>query len=398
MKVIRDILSVFFRELKLIGEDHSLLLTLLIAPVLYLFFYGSIYSFKEEEKVKLAVVDDDQSSLSRMLTQQINNLQMVDVLLEPSVDKAQHLMYEGVCQGYLYIDKGLEQKVLTLQQGNVVLAVNAGRFLPSSDLIASVTKICLAVSAGVRMQYFEMKGLPEKTSLKEAMPVNLDYRPMFNDRSSYGAFLLPGLLMLILQQTLLLGLAGSVASERMKKNLVNWFSVTNDHIFHGIIGKGLFYFFLFACYALFALTINFSVFHLTLKGNAGTLMFLITLFLLSLIPMAMLIGSFFKSQLLCLQIMAFSSYPFFLITGYSWPFRMLPIFIQVISSLLPTTPFMQAYISVTQQGGTLSDNSATVIHLLGLVLLFSCLCYWRLKYLVIRSREYSILEHKFPVH
>ena len=243
MKEFRGILTVFLRELKLIGEDHSLLLTLLIAPVLYLFFYGSIYSYKQEELVKLAVVDDDQSSLSRLLTQQLNNLQMVDVIIEPSVDRAQKLMYEGKCQGYLYIDKRLQQKVLSLQQGNVILAVNAARFLPSSDLIASVTKICLAVSAGVRLQYFEMKGLPEKNSMNEAMPVNLDYRPLFNESSSYGAFLLPGLLMLILQQTLLLGLAESVAAERMKKSLGGWFSITRDKVMQGIMGKGLFYLF-----------------------------------------------------------------------------------------------------------------------------------------------------------
>ncbi len=381
MKAIRDILLVFLRELKLIGEDHSLLLTLLIAPLLYMFFYGSIYSFKEEEKVKLAVVDDDQSSLSRLLIQQINNLQMVDIFIVPSIDRAQHEMYEGVCQGYLYIDKGLEQKVLSLQQGNVVLAVNAGRFLPSSDLIASVTKMCLAVSAGVRMQYFEMKGLTEKNSLREAMPVNLDYRPMFNDRSSYGAFLLPGLLMLILQQTLLLGLAESVAAERMKKTVGSWFSITGGNILYGIIGKGLFYFFLFSCYALFVLTINFSVLHLTIAGSLTALAFIMMIFLLTLIPMAMWIGSFFKSQLLCLQIMAFSSYPIFLITGYSWPFSMLPVFIQVISSLLPTTPFMQVYISVTQQGGTLMDNVVTVLHMLALMIFFGGLSYHRFRWL-----------------
>lgn len=290
----------------MIGHDHSLLLTLLIAPLLYLFFYGSIYSYKEEEKVKLAIVDEDHSSLSRLLMEQLNDLQMVDVVLEPSIEQAQQKMYSGECQGYLYIDKGLEQHVLSLKQANIVLAVNAGRFLPSSDLIASVTKVCLAVSAGVRIQYFEMKGLTESASLREAMPVNFDYRPMFNERSSYGAFLLPGLLMLILQQTLLLGLAESVASERMKMTLPEWFTGAGGNIFNALVGKGLFYFLLYGGYALFVLTINFPVFHLTLTGSPGGLVLLVTLFILSLIPLAMLIGSFFKSQLLCLQILAYS--------------------------------------------------------------------------------------------
>lgn len=390
MKKLRGIVSVFFRELHMIGKDHSLLLTLLIAPLLYLFFYGSVYSNKEEEKVKLAVVDDDQTALSRLLIQQIDNLQMVDVILEPSLEPARKQMYLGVCQGYIYIDKGLEQNVLSLRQGNIILAVNAGRFLPSSDLILSVTQTCLAVSAGVRMQYFEMKGNTEQSSLNQAMPVNLDYHPMFNERSSYGAFLLPGLLMLILQQTLLLGLAESVSAERMKKTLAEWFSAAGNNIVPGLIGKGLFYFILFASYALFVLTINFSVFNLALKGSAASLALLITVFLLTLIPMAMWIGSFFKSQLLCLQLLAFSSYPIFLITGYTWPFSMLPIPIQGISSLLPTTPFMRAYISMAVQGGTLSDNFSTLLHMLLLMGLFSILCYMRLK--LLSKRSFKVME------
>jgi ABC-2 type transport system permease protein len=381
MKRAKGISSVFFRELRMIGHDHSLLLTLLIAPLLYLFFYGSIYSYKEEKKVKLAIVDEDHSSLSRLLMEQLNDLQMVDVVLEPSIEQAQQKMYSGECQGYLYIDKGLEQHVLSLKQANIVLAVNAGRFLPSSDLIASVTKVCLAVSAGVRIQYFEMKGLTESASLREAMPVNFDYRPMFNERSSYGAFLLPGLLMLILQQTLLLGLAESVASERMKMTLPKWFTDAGGNIFNALVGKGLFYFLLYGGYALFVLTINFPVFHLTLTGSPGVLVLLVTLFILSLIPLAMLIGSFFKSQLLCLQILAFSSYPIFLITGYSWPFQMLPRVIQVISSLLPTTPFMRAYISVTQQNGSLHDNIVPLIHMLSLLILYAGICHLRFKFL-----------------
>lgn len=385
MKAAKRISLVFFRELNIIGHDHSLLLTLLIAPLLYLFFYGSIYSYKEEEKVKLAIVDEDHSNLSRLLMEQLNDLQMVDVVLEPSIEQAQQKMYSGECQGYLYIDKGLEQHILSLKQANIVLAVNAGRFLPSSDLIASVTKVCLAVSAGVRIQYFEMKGLTESASLREAMPVNFDYRPMFNERSSYGAFLLPGLLMLILQQTLLLGLAESVASERMKMTLPEWFTDAGGNIFDALVGKGLFYFLLYGGYALFVLTINFPVFHLTLTGSPGVLVLLVTLFILSLIPLAMLIGSFFKSQLLSLQILAFSSYPIFLITGYSWPFQMLPRVIQVISSLLPTTPFMRAYISVTQQGGTLMDIAGSVLHMLALMILFAGLCFYRFRRLAENS-------------
>jgi len=378
------------REVTRIGHDHSLLLTLLIAPVLYLFFYGSIYINKAEQSVKLAVVDLDQSALSRLLTQQINDLQMVDVVLAGSLQHAEEAMQAGSCQGFLHISKGLEANVLSFHPADVQLAVNAARFLPSSDLIGSVTEICLAVCAGVRMEYYEMKGLTSSLSLNEALPVNLDYRPLYNDRSSYGAFLLPGLLMLILQQTLLIGLAESIAAERMKKSFAEWIRLAHGRIFTALAGKGGFYLMLYAVYALFALTNTFSVFQVPMRGDWHALALCLILFLITLIPMAIWIGSLFRSQLISLQVLAFSSYPIFLITGYSWPLEMLPWGIRALSSLLPTTPFMKAYISITQQGGSLSDNLPAIGHLMLLLLFYSAICWFRISRLSLRDSDHTI--------
>ena len=75
--------GLFFREIARIASDHSLLLTLILAPLFYAFFYGSIYINKEEEEVQLAVVDDDNSNLSRLLSQQIDHSQIVKLIYYP---------------------------------------------------------------------------------------------------------------------------------------------------------------------------------------------------------------------------------------------------------------------------------------------------------------------------
>ncbi|WP_448633639.1 ABC transporter permease [Pedobacter panaciterrae] len=151
----QSIIKLFLREAALVAKDHSLLLTLLIAPLLYAFFYGSIYINKEEQNVKLAVVDDDHSRLSRLLQQNIDNSPIVELIHFPNLEEAKEQMYRGNCQGYFYIPKGTESNLLTLKQSNVVLAVNAARFLPSSDILMNVQQICLTIGAGVRLQYFQ---------------------------------------------------------------------------------------------------------------------------------------------------------------------------------------------------------------------------------------------------
>ena len=96
-------------------------------------------------------------------------------------------------------------------------------------------------------------------------------------------------------------------------------------------------------------------------------------FFVCLIPMAFLIGSFFKNTLLIVQLMGFSSYPIFLITGYSMPFQNLPIAIQWLSNLLPTTPFLRIYTLLVQGGASLTDQLPNLFHLVGLGVFYTLL-------------------------
>ncbi|WP_051292631.1 ABC transporter permease [Olivibacter sitiensis] len=369
-------LHAFLREWRQVPKDHSLLLTLLIAPLLYAFFYGSIYINKEEGAVPLAIVDEDGSAISRQLDQLVSYSPSIEAIHFTDLGSAQKQFDEGKVQGIFYIPNGMEKLIFSNKQANVTLTINASRFLPSSDILSSVQQIVLTVGAGVRLQYNEKKkGLDQVQAMKEAMPINLDYRPLFNSRSSYGAFLLPGLLAIILQQTLLIGIAESLAAEREHKRLFEWH---RGQVSSGIWGKGLFYFLLFACYAFFFINVNFRVLDLTNKANGLQLAILFALFIATIIPLGQFLGSFFKSQLLCLQVMAFSSYPIFLITGLPWPFSSLPYYVQWFSNLLPTTPFIRIYVSMVSGGAQLAQMSGDILHLSFLFLLYSALCHWRI--------------------
>ncbi|SKA43019.1 ABC-2 type transport system permease protein [Chitinophaga eiseniae] len=381
--------QLFLREIKLIAGNHSLLLTLLLAPLFYVFFYGTIYSYKVEEKVVLAVADDDRSEMSRMFVEQMNNMQVVSVLRASSLEAAQERMYRGEAQGYFYIPKGMQSKVLSLQQADVVLAVNGARFLPSSELTGAITQLGLTIGAGVRLQYQEKMGLNSAMALQEAMPVNIDYRPLYNPQASYGGFLLPVLLVLILQQTLLLGLSGSVALERENGEIGRLVKVGGG-LSGMLYGKAAFYLLLYLAYAAFFMTVNYQVLQLPFRGSYRDLAVLLFLFVATLIPMAVWIGTLFKSQLLAAQLMAFSTYPFFLICGYAWPFESMPPLLQGLSSLLPLTPFVKVYTSIVQTGGTLQDHAGSVIHLLLLWMFYLLMALWGLKRLNKKQQPISL--------
>lgn len=379
---MKDIFIILKREMRNISKDSSLFLILLIAPVLYAFMYGSIYLNKGEEKVKLALIDDDGTVVSRLLTEQLNATPMIEIIPASNISEAREKMYQGEVEGYFYIQKDLEKFIFSQKQANVNLVLNASRFLPSSDLLSTVTKVCLTVGAGVRKTYFNKQGMSEDESMKMTNPINMDYRPLYNSSMTYGSFLLPGLLAIILQQTLLIGVAAGFTSEREQKKLGELYRISGFSISKLILGKGILYLCIFMIFGMFFATVNFSVFGVAVRGSFIDLAFITTIFISSVIVLGMLIGSFFRSKLFAFQVLVFSSYPIFLITGYSMPYQSLPSVIQILSNLIPTSPFLKVYISIVQAGGSVADNIDAAIHLLILLLMLTILLFLRVKYIL----------------
>ncbi|MBM7420349.1 MULTISPECIES: ABC transporter permease [Chryseobacterium] len=379
---MKEVLEILKREIRNVSKDSSLFLILLLAPILYAFMYGSIYLNKGEEKVRLALIDNDGTAISRTLTQQLNSTPMIEIVPSSNISEAQEMMFQGEVQGYFYIQSGFEKNIFSLKQTNVNLVLNASRFLPSSDLLSTATKVCLTVGAGVRKTYFNKQGMGEDEAMKMTNPINMDYRPLYNSSVTYGAFLLPGLLAIILQQTLLIGVAAAFTSEREEKKLLNLYQISKLSISKMVFGKSMLYFVVFMIFGFFFSVVNFSVFDVEVRGNYFDLAVVSALFIATIIVFGMLIGSFFKTKLFAFQVLVFSSYPIFLITGYSMPYQALPRFVQILSDMLPTSPFLKTYISIVQAGGSLSDNLSSVIHLVVLWIVFELLLILRIKYLV----------------
>lgn len=379
---MKEVLEILKREIRNVSKDSSLFLILLLAPILYAFMYGSIYLNKGEEKVRMALIDNDGTAISRTLTEQLNSTPMIEIVPSSNISEAQEMMFQGEVQGYFYIQSGFEKNIFSLKQTNVNLVLNASRFLPSSDLLSTATKVCLTVGAGVRKTYFNKQGMGEDEAMKMTNPINMDYRPLYNSGMTYGSFLLPGLLAIILQQTLLIGVAAAFTSEREEKKLLNLYQISKQNISKIIFGKSLLYFIVFMIFGFFFSVVNFSVFDVEVRGNYFDLAVVSALFIATIIVFGMLIGSFFKTKLFAFQVLVFSSYPIFLITGYSMPYQALPRFVQILSDMLPTSPFLKTYISIVQAGGSLSDNLSSVIHLIVLWIVFELLLILRIKYLV----------------
>ena len=379
MSRINNIKSIIRDELKLVISDHSILLTVIIAPLLYAFFLGSIYLYEDIDQIRFAVVDYDNTATSRELTRMMSASQKIDMVgyLENYDDGVQKLMNLEV-QGFLIFTDGFEKDLMRREGANLNLYLNTTQFLPSNDLNMAVNEVMLAVGSGIRLEYYEIQGIESHKAMQLINPVIAEVKPIYNVTNSYGAFLLPGLFFLILQQTLLIGLGESVSrdNEMGKMNVI----LQSSHygILDYIIGKTSYYSFLYTAYLVIFLAVIFPFFSLPVVGSIFSIFIVSVVFLVTIMLLTMLIGTFVKSQIRMMEILAFTSYPFFLLSGYSWPISSMPLPLQWLSALIPTTPIMEAITRLIVMGGDWSDIIYQFLHLTILTFGLLILLIWRL--------------------
>lgn len=366
------------REIKIITSDIDIRTIVLIAPLFYSFFYAAIYLYKSETKVAVAILDSDKSVISKQLTNDMG----AHPLLSPDLylndfSEIQPLLFSEEIQAVIYIPDGFSRDIKKHQYTTIKIYLNSHRFLHSNDVNKAVNEIVADYNKEIKVEFFNKKGLNSEYASITAEPLKESINYLFNPGQDYGNFIIPAVLILVLQQTLLIGLSESIAKEKEEKSMKELFSTAGNKVSIALFGKTFYYFVIYMSYALLFFTLHFTVFKLNLAGSFILLMGITGLFLLTMIPLSLFIGSLFNRKLIALQIIAFTSYPFFFLSGYAFPSYSMPEGIQYIANILPGTPYFTAFNRLVFMGASFSEISGTIWHLVILWILFSLLAYFR---------------------
>ena len=390
---LKGIQELFRREIRIVTKDINIMSVILLAPLFYSFFYGSVYINKVERDVPVVVVDMDRTNTTQKLIRMLDAHQMISVTeTVPDYSTGIAEINNSDSQCMIFIPKGFEAELKSGKGGFIKIYLNTSRFLVSNDLNLAINEVLGYFNAGIKLKYFQTQGYTIEESKQLIEPVNTDLRPLFNYTESYGEFLIPGILVLVLQQTLLIGLSESMAKERENNTLGELYEKSNYSTLAMVNGKGLFYFILFSAYALLFYTINFALFKINFKGSIPAVIVMTFLLLFAVIYIAIFVSSFFKRKIVALQFLSFLSFPVFLMSGYSWPMHSMPLPLQWIANLIPSTPYLGAFIRITQMGAGFGDVLPEIFHLMIIASAAFALVYIRLDKLA--AREKNLAEIK----
>ena len=362
------------RTLQDIFTDKGVVLMLIIAPVIYGFFYPWPYSSEVVNHVPVGIVDYDNTSISQTITRYVSASPQLDTRRFANEQAAQHAMWTNDIAGYMVIPSGLERQVSSSKAAHVSVLGNGGYFILNKNVQMGFVKAVSTVSAGIEIKKNVAQGAYLPTATKSTQAIPLQIIPLYNPTEGYGAYVVPAVSIIILQQTLLMATTMLVGTWYEKRQ-----HLTN---LRGWIGRILALSAISFVVGCFYYGWAFELHHYPRGANMlGSLLFL-ALFCPTVATLGCLLGLWFRQRERGMQILIFSSLPLFFVSGYPWPANQLPDVLQIIRWAVPTTPAINTSVQLNQMGASVTQVSGGFYVLaalwLGYGLLLFLMC-WRMR-------------------
>lgn len=348
----------FLQTFKDVFKDSGVVLMLLIAPVIYGFFYPWPYSSEVVNHVPVGIIDNDNSQLSRTIIRYANASPQLDTQGFINEQQAKEAIWSNDIAGYMIIPSGLERQVLSGKAASVSVLGNGGYFILNKNVQLGFLKAVSTVSAGIEVKKNVAQGAYLATAASNTQAVPLQIIPLYNQTEGYGAYVVPAVAILILQQTLLMATAMLIGTwyeqRRHATSVRGWLG--------RIIALSMLSFVVGCFYYGWA----FELHHYPRGQNIlGSLLFL-TIFCPTVATLGCVLGLWFRQRERSLQILVFSSLPIFFVSGYPWPANQLPEVLQIIRWLVPTTPGVNMSVQMNQMGASVAQVANGFYALAGL--------------------------------
>lgn len=390
-----DVLRIWWSELKLTFRDQGAITFLLFLPLFYPLLYAFIYNNETVHEVPIVVVDESHSSLSRDFLRKMNATSQVRIIGNSSnMLDAQQAICEREAYGIVRIPSSFASDLYTGRQTRVGIYCDMSGLLYYKAILTAATDVSLGLNAHVKVTY--SGNTTNRQDEITEHPIAYKDIAIFNPTAGFAAFLIPAVLILVLQQVLLLGV-GLLAGTQRENNRFRDLVPINRH-YHGtlriVLGKSLWYFMLFLILSIYVLVVVPKLFSLNQIGHYSTLLAFIVPYLLACIFFSMTCSIFVRNRENCMPIFVFSSLPLLFISGISWPGASVPDFWRVISWLFPSTFGINGYVRINNMGALLSDVSVEYQALwlqTGFYFMTTCWVYRRQIYL---SRKHFISYYR----
>ncbi len=386
---IHDMCYIWAKEMKATVQDEGVLIFFILVPILYPLLYSWAYNNEVVHDVPVAVVDLSNSQLSREFVRKYDASPDTKVAFRcNSLEEAKQLVGRQLVRGVVLIPTDFDSNINRMQQSHIAL------YCDMSFLLAykAIYMTAVAVSTNINKN-IQIKVSGNSTGREDQIttqPLAFDEVPIFNPTGGYGSFIIPGVLILIIQQTLVLGIGLSAGTARENNRFRDLVPLSRHYngIFRIVLGKSMCYFMVYAVIAAYLTLVVPRIFHFTAIPHPGALFGLMLPYVLACIFFGMFISCMVRYRENVMLLIVFMSVPLLFLSGVSWPHSAMPGAWRAVATLFPSTFGVRGFVRLSSMGASLEDVSTEY-----LALWFHALFYFFLTCIV-----YSYQLHQARTH
>jgi ABC-2 type transport system permease protein len=346
------------------------LLVTLLLPLLSFFLFVSIFEKGVARDLPVAVVDHDNSALSRQFIRSLDGTSEIHISHEAtSLNEGKELIQHWKCSGLLFIGKDFEKKSFRGEAPGVVLYTNNINLSTASTISKAVKLTAGTLGTRMKVALRTQKGEMVPQAIQGSQPVKLNTHVLYNPYVSYFIFMVSALLPLMLQMFVLLTTIYAIGIELKQHTAGHWMKLAKHNSWIAVTGKLLPYTVLFSCLGIFMNILTFNYLKIPLLGNAWMIHGGTLLFVLSYQAMGILFISIRANMRESLSLgMAFSSMAFSF-SGLTFPHLGMPGSMQFVATLFPYTHYLQLTINQALKGIPASYSFSHLLLLIGFIII-----------------------------
>ena len=358
-KILRwldDLAYVWRIELRQVLRDEGVLLFCIVVPIVYPLLYSWVYNNENIHEVPVAVVDQSHSQLSRQFIRMCDASPDVHVAYYAvDLDDAQSLVSRQIVKGIYLIPEDFATRVNRLEQGTVSVYCDMALMLTYKAIYQTAMAVSQKMGAGIQTKLAGK--YTKREEVINASPLDVEEVAMFNPQAGYGTAILPAVLLLIIQQTLALGigLAAGTARERNRYGDLVPIHPSYGGVGRIVSGKALCYLMVYAVMSTYLVLVVpkfFSFIHIAAWQD---LLLMMIPYVLACVFFGLTVSCLVRYRENVILLMVFVSLPLLFLTGVSWPQSSIPGYLQGVSWLFPSTFGVRAYLRLNTMGATLGD-------------------------------------------
>jgi ABC-2 type transport system permease protein len=328
--------SIVRKEFIHILRDPRTLLIIFVYPVIMIILYGYAITFDIRD-IRLGVLDQDRTPESREFVRNLTSsdyFRIAEIL--PNRDRIEDAFLNRTIRAAVILPKGFAEAAGGYGGVSVQLVVDGSN----------------ANSATVAVNYlktFVVSQSLASSGIRQAV-VSLEPRVWYNPDLKSAPFIVPGLVAVIMMMICALLTSVTIARE-WETGTMEQILVSPIRAVEVIIGKVSPYILLALVDSVLVVGISILVFGVPFRGSPILLFLLSILYVYAALGIGVLISSFARTQQIALMAaMLATMLPSFLLSGFIFPIRSMPVWLQAVTRIVPARYYLVIIRSIMLKG------------------------------------------------